>query len=127
MDIVKSADGTRIAYDRTGDGPALIYVGGALNDRGSGAALAALLAPDHAVLAYDRRGRGDSGDTPPYTVEREIEDIAALIGAAGGAATRSRCSWRPSGCPRTRCGGCGARRCGPRWRRSRRRWPTTRP
>ncbi|TYB41340.1 alpha/beta fold hydrolase [Actinomadura chibensis] len=86
MDIVKSADGTRIAYDRTGDGPALVYVGGALNDRGSGAALAALLAPGHTVLTYDRRGRGDSGDTPPYAVEREIEDIAALLDAAGGAA-----------------------------------------
>lgn len=86
MDTTHSKDGTRIAIDRTGAGPALIHVGGALNDRGSGAALAGLLAPHHTVLTYDRRGRGDSGDTPPYAVEREIEDLAAVIEAAGGSA-----------------------------------------
>ncbi|NDU75372.1 alpha/beta fold hydrolase [Actinomadura sp. DSM 109109] len=86
MDITHSKDGTRIAIDRTGRGPALVHVGGALNDRGSGAALAGLLAPRHTVLTYDRRGRGDSGDTPPYAVEREIEDLAAVIEAAGGSA-----------------------------------------
>ncbi|MGC4953112.1 alpha/beta fold hydrolase [Actinomadura citrea] len=86
MDTTHSKDGTRIAIDRTGEGPALIHVGGALNDRGSGAALAGLLAPHRTVLTYDRRGRGDSGDTPPYAVEREIEDLAAVIEAAGGSA-----------------------------------------
>ncbi|MFB4310232.1 alpha/beta fold hydrolase [Actinomadura sp. GTD37] len=86
METVYSKDGTRIAFDRTGAGPALVLVGGALNDRGSGAALAALLAGRHTVLAYDRRGRGDSGDTPPYSVDREIEDLAAVLGAAGGSA-----------------------------------------
>jgi pimeloyl-ACP methyl ester carboxylesterase len=86
MRTVRSKDGTTIAYDRTGEGPPLIYVGGALNDRGSGAALAARLAGRFTVYAYDRRGRGDSGDTAPYTVEREVEDLAALIGEAGGSA-----------------------------------------
>ncbi|SFO75675.1 MULTISPECIES: alpha/beta fold hydrolase [Actinomadura] len=86
METVHSKDGTRIAIDRTGTGPAVVHVGGALNDRGSGAALAELLAPVHTVLTYDRRGRGDSGDTPPYAVEREIEDLAAVIEAAGGSA-----------------------------------------
>ncbi|TDD76749.1 alpha/beta hydrolase [Actinomadura darangshiensis] len=86
MELARSRDGTGIAFDRAGAGPALVHVGGALNDRGSGAALAALLAPHHTVLTYDRRGRGDSGDTPPYAVEREIEDLAAVIEAAGGSA-----------------------------------------
>ncbi|MER6815762.1 alpha/beta hydrolase [Spirillospora sp. NPDC000708] len=86
MDTVHSKDGTPIAYDRTGRGPALVCVGGALNDRGSAAALAGLLASRRTVLAYDRRGRGDSGDTAPYTVDREIEDLAAVIDAAGGQA-----------------------------------------
>ncbi|MFI0487417.1 alpha/beta fold hydrolase [Actinomadura sp. 9N215] len=86
METVISRDGTRIACERTGAGPVLVYVGGALNDRGSGAALAGLLAPRHTVLTYDRRGRGGSGDTPPYAVEREIEDLAAVIDAAGGSA-----------------------------------------
>ncbi|MFA1547057.1 alpha/beta fold hydrolase [Actinomadura chokoriensis] len=86
MEILYSKDGTRIACDRTGDGPALVHVGGALNDRGSGAALADLLADRYTVLTYDRRGRGDSGDTPPYAVDREIEDLAAVLDAAGGSA-----------------------------------------
>ncbi|WP_433471766.1 alpha/beta fold hydrolase [Spirillospora sp. CA-142024] len=86
METVHSKDGTEIAFDRIGEGPALVHVGGALNDRGSGAALAGLLAPRHTVLGYDRRGRGDSGDAPPYAVEREIEDLAAVIEAAGGSA-----------------------------------------
>jgi pimeloyl-ACP methyl ester carboxylesterase len=83
---VRSADGTAIAYDRNGDGPPLIYVGGALNDRFSGAPLATELAPRMTVYGYDRRGRGASGDTPPYAVEREIEDLHALIETAGGEA-----------------------------------------
>ncbi len=83
---VRSADGTIIAFDRSGAGPALVLVGGALSDRQAAVGLAALLAPTFTVFAYDRRGRGDSGDTPPYAVEREIEDLAALIEGAGGSA-----------------------------------------
>ena len=83
---VSSKDGTTIVFDRTGRGPALVLVGGALNDRGSGAALGALLAPSFTAYTYDRRGRGDSGDTPPYAVEREVEDIEALVAEAGGSA-----------------------------------------
>jgi pimeloyl-ACP methyl ester carboxylesterase len=80
-----SADGTAIAFDRTGDGPPLTLVGGAFNDRRTPAALVALLAESFTVYTYDRRGRGDSGDTPPYAVERELEDLEAVIEAAGGA------------------------------------------
>ena len=79
-----SADGTAIAADRTGDGPALVLVAPALATRTAFAPLAELLAPHFTVYAYDRRGRGDSGDTPPYEVDREIEDLAAVIRAAGG-------------------------------------------
>jgi len=81
---VRSPDGTAIAFDRSGDGPPVIVVAGALSTRWVAAPLAALLAPHFSVIAYDRRGRGDSGDTPPYAVEREIEDIEALIAEAGG-------------------------------------------
>jgi pimeloyl-ACP methyl ester carboxylesterase len=84
MKHVRSGDGTIVAYDRIGDGPAVILIGGALNNRHSGAPLAKLLAPHYSAITYDRRGRGDSGNTLPYAVEREIEDIAALIGEAGG-------------------------------------------
>jgi pimeloyl-ACP methyl ester carboxylesterase len=86
---VKSADGTSIAYEKTGKGPALILVGGAFCDRTaptSGTPLAALLAHRFTVLSYDRRGRGDSGDTPPSAVDREVQDLSALITAAGGSA-----------------------------------------
>jgi pimeloyl-ACP methyl ester carboxylesterase len=83
---VKSKDGTVIAFDRSGQGPALIVVGGALSDRSASAPLAKLLGPHFTVFAFDRRGRGDSGDTPPYAVEREVEDIEALIAEAGGTA-----------------------------------------
>ena len=86
METVTSRDGTTIAYDRLGAGPALILVTGALGTRGSHQALAALLANDFTVFNYDRRGRADSGDTAPYAVEREVEDIDAIIGAAGGTA-----------------------------------------
>jgi pimeloyl-ACP methyl ester carboxylesterase len=84
--MTTSADGTAIAFDRTGDGPPLVFVRGAFNDRTTAAELAELLAPSFTVFNYDRRGRGDSGDTPPYAVEREIEDLEAVIDAAGGAA-----------------------------------------
>ncbi|MEU4222666.1 alpha/beta hydrolase [Nonomuraea sp. NPDC026600] len=87
MHTVLSADGTRIAYDRSGSGPALVYVTGALCDRSTDKPLAALLAPYFTVLTYDRRGRGDSGDTAPYQVEREVEDLAAVIAEAGGSAS----------------------------------------
>jgi pimeloyl-ACP methyl ester carboxylesterase len=86
MQTVTSSDGTPIAFDRAGDGPPLIYVGGALNDRNSGAPLAALLASRFTVVTYDRRGRGGSGDTPPYAVEREVDDLAALVAEVGGSA-----------------------------------------
>lgn len=81
-----SADGTAIAFDRVGDGTALIIVGGAWNNRHSATELAELLAPSFTVYTYDRRGRGDSGDTQPYAVEREVEDLQAVIEAAGGSA-----------------------------------------
>ncbi len=83
---VKSKDGTRIAFDQSGQGPALILVSGATATRAAAASLAAALAPDFTVFAYDRRGRGESGDTAPYAVEREVEDIEALIDEAGGSA-----------------------------------------
>jgi pimeloyl-ACP methyl ester carboxylesterase len=86
MKKVLSRDGTAIAFDRSGQGPAIILVGGATSTRSAAASLAAALAPHFTVFAYDRRGRGDSGDTVPYAVEREVEDIDALIGEAGGKA-----------------------------------------
>jgi pimeloyl-ACP methyl ester carboxylesterase len=70
-----------------GDGPAVILVSGGSVDRSSNAPVAELLADRFEVFNYDRRGRGPSGDTPPYAVEREIEDIDAVIGAAGGSAS----------------------------------------
>ena len=81
-----SKDGTPIAFDKTGHGPALILTGGAFQDRSGLAAHAALLSSRFTVYNYDRRGRGESGDNPPYAVEREIDDIGALIQAAGGSA-----------------------------------------
>ena len=84
MERIPSSDGTTIAFDRIGEGPAVILVCGGSTDRMANAALAALLAPRFTEFNYDRRGRGDSGDTPPYAVEREVEDIDAVIAAAGG-------------------------------------------
>ncbi len=86
MGTVTSKDGTRIAYDQSGEGPALILVLGAFNDRADGAPLARFLERHFTVYNYDRRGRGESGDTAPYAVEREIEDLDALIEHAGGSA-----------------------------------------
>ena len=88
MNNVSSKDGTQIAFDRSGAGPALILVDGALCSRTFGpmGPLAALLAPHFTVYTYDRRGRGDSGDTLPFSVAREVEDIEALIAEAGGSA-----------------------------------------
>ena len=86
MDSVTSKDGTVITYDRLGSGPAVVLVTGGSVDRMSNAGLAELLAPHFTVFNYDRRGRNESGDTPPYAVEREVEDIAAVADAAGGSA-----------------------------------------
>jgi pimeloyl-ACP methyl ester carboxylesterase len=91
MNTVRSKDGTTIAFDRSGTGPALVLVGGLLEQRAMDsetAQLAAfpLLTQHFTVIHYDRRGRGDSTDTLPYAVDREIEDIAALIDNAGGSA-----------------------------------------
>jgi pimeloyl-ACP methyl ester carboxylesterase len=85
---VVSRDGTSIAYDQLGHGPAVILIVGALCSRtlGPGVKLAPLLADHFTVFTYDRRGRGESGDSSPYDVKREIEDLEALIGAAGGSA-----------------------------------------
>jgi pimeloyl-ACP methyl ester carboxylesterase len=83
-----SKDGTAIAFDRIGNGPSVILIDGALCYRGMGQSgqLAELLAQHFTVFTYDRRGRGGSGDTAPYAMEREVEDIAALLSEAGGAA-----------------------------------------
>jgi len=88
MAIVLSKDGTQIAYEKTGSGFPIILVDGALCSRAFGPMpkLAKLMAEDFTVFMYDRRGRNESGDTKPYAVEREIEDIEALINEAGGSA-----------------------------------------
>jgi hypothetical protein len=86
MDKVSSSDGTTIAFDRLGAGPPVILVSGASTARAVHEPLAAVLATDFTVFNYDRRGRGDSGDTPPYEIQREVEDLHAVLGAAGGAA-----------------------------------------
>lgn len=86
MEKIHSKDGTPIAFERSGKGPALIFVDGALCYRASGPSrpMARHLADHFTVFTYDRRGRGDSGDSAPYAVEREVEDIDALIKEAGG-------------------------------------------
>jgi pimeloyl-ACP methyl ester carboxylesterase len=89
MQKARSADGTEIAFEKLGDGPPLILIGGAFCDhraRTAGKPLAAELAASFSVYCIDRRGRGQSGDTGPYSVSREVEDIAALISEAGGSA-----------------------------------------
>ena len=85
MPVVISKDGTRIGFDREGQGPPLLLVDGAMCYRGSGPMkpLAAKLASHFTVFTYDRRGRGESGDAQPWSVEREVEDIAALVREAG--------------------------------------------
>lgn len=88
MGTVLSKDRTKIAYDKVGQGPPIILVDGALAYRafGSMPELANLLSPNFTAVAFDRRGRGESGDTKPFAVEREIEDIEALIDVVGGQA-----------------------------------------
>jgi pimeloyl-ACP methyl ester carboxylesterase len=85
---VTSRDGAPIGFTREGAGPPLVLVDGAFCHRGMGPSspLAALLAGSYTVFTYDRRGRGESGDNPPYAVERELEDLQALIEEAGGSA-----------------------------------------
>lgn len=82
----RSNDGTSIAYDRAGDGPAIITVVSAFNDRSTAAPLTTAMQEDFTVYTYDRRGRGDSGDTAPYAVAREVEDLQAILTEAGGSA-----------------------------------------
>src|SRR6266487_693137 len=91
MSTVTSADGTVIDYDRYGDGPTVIFIGGAsqyraIDDRTAQIARQ-LAAAGFATIDYDRRGRGRSGDSPPWMIDREAEDVAALVDAAGGPAT----------------------------------------
>ncbi|HMB79124.1 MAG TPA: alpha/beta hydrolase, partial [Vicinamibacterales bacterium] len=88
MQFVTSKDGTPIAFDRVGTGPAVIFVDGALCYRASGPSrpVAALLSNQFTVFTYDRRGRGDSANTAPYAIDREVEDLAALASEAGGSA-----------------------------------------
>jgi pimeloyl-ACP methyl ester carboxylesterase len=107
MQTVSSRDGSRIAYDRIGSGPAVILVGGALGYRKFRKLeqLAKLLAERCTVINYDRRGRGDSTEVKPFALEREIEDIAALIEAAGGSA--SLWGWSSGGALALRAAGAG--------------------
>lgn len=90
MSTVTSADGTTIAYDSFGEGPPLVFVAGATKYRGNDLASTELArqvaAKGFTAVVYDRRGRGESSDTAPYAVAREVEDLAALIGAVGGSA-----------------------------------------
>ncbi|MEU8384094.1 alpha/beta hydrolase [Streptosporangium sp. NPDC048865] len=85
-DRVISADGTSVVFDRLGAGPPVIVVGGAMCDRSVTRPLAERMAEHFTVVDYDRRGRGDSGDTMPYAVAREVEDLDALIAQVGGSA-----------------------------------------
>jgi len=84
---VTSRDGTTVAFDRLGNGRPVIVVGGQLCDRALTRPTAEELAKHFTAINYDRRGRGDSGDTAPYAIEREIEDLGALIAEAGGTAS----------------------------------------
>jgi pimeloyl-ACP methyl ester carboxylesterase len=85
VEAVTSADETRIALERVGDGAPVVLIGGAYNDRSTMAALAATLAPDFTAITYDRRGRGDSGNNDrSFDINREFDDLAAVIEQAGG-------------------------------------------
>jgi pimeloyl-ACP methyl ester carboxylesterase len=85
---VRSADGTTIAYERSGSGPTVVLVdaAGGFREMGPMRPLAALLADEFTVVCYDRRGRGGSSDTAPYTVDREVDDLRALVDEVGGPA-----------------------------------------
>ena len=86
MKTVASHDGTSIAFEQGGEGPSIIFVFGAFNDHNRAVPLAAVLRRRFTTYVYDRRGRGSSGDSQPYAIEREVEDIDALIREAGGSA-----------------------------------------
>ncbi|HEX6759215.1 MAG TPA: alpha/beta fold hydrolase [Propionibacteriaceae bacterium] len=86
MHMLTSRDGTKIAYTTDGSGPSVVLVGGALDDGSENAALIPALAERFTVVNYARRGRGGSGDTPPHSLAREIEDLTAVISSAGGSA-----------------------------------------
>ncbi len=86
MNKVRSEDGTEIAYTRDGGGASVVLVGGGLDDGSENAALVPALADRFTVINYARRGRGESGNVPPYALEREIEDLASLVEEAGGRA-----------------------------------------
>lgn len=86
MNKVTSKDGSQITYEQSGKGPVVILITGALGTMSSFSQLAELLAPHFTAINYDRRGRGNSSDTTPYAVGREVEDIEALIDHAGGSA-----------------------------------------
>jgi pimeloyl-ACP methyl ester carboxylesterase len=86
MRHVRSKDGTAIAYTCDGDGPAVVLVGGGLDDGSENAAMVPALTGTFTVVNYARRGRGDSGDTAPYSLGREIEDLAAVVNEVGGGA-----------------------------------------
>src|SRR3712207_3154720 len=116
FETVCSADGTSIAFERFGEGPALITVGGATCDRALMRPTAQSAGAHLTAVTYDRRGRGDSGDTLPYAVEREVEDLDAMVSEAGGSASvfgvssgaaspsrRRRAAWRSTSWP------CGSR------------------
>ncbi len=92
MASVASVDGTTIDYDIAGSGPVIVFVPGVFNLRDTFTPLAAELSSDHTVLAYDRRGRGESSDTAPYSIEREVEDLQAIIEVAGSSASLFGCS-----------------------------------
>ena len=104
MAVVTSKDGTEIEYEKSGSGPALVLVSGATGyrDMGYGNELVKLLEPHFTVVDYDRRGRGESGDTLPFALEREVEDIEALIGRRAVRRTctafrpEARWCWRPA-------------------------------
>jgi pimeloyl-ACP methyl ester carboxylesterase len=95
---VRSADGTRIAFDRLGDGPPVILVEAALHyrDLSSFGGLLPLLSREFTVYAYDRRGRGESADTTPYVPDREVEDLEALLAEAGDRRTSTGTRREPS-------------------------------
>jgi pimeloyl-ACP methyl ester carboxylesterase len=82
-----SRDGTPLAYERFGQGPAVVLVSGAMSTSATVVPLAAALSDRFDVCVYDRRGRGESGDTAPYAVDREVEDLAALVDVMGGEAS----------------------------------------
>ena len=91
MERIRSNDGTWIAFDQAGHVPAVVLIGGAFTDRAASAPLAALLSRHFTVFSYDRRGRGESGDTAPCAVAHEVEDVNAVIGQVGEAVCFMSC------------------------------------